>query len=304
MKKLVFILIMLLTLTGCASAKKAEPSNETTQNKASYERLMYFEKYRNMRANEDISMSQEAETTIEMYGTVMSLFEEDAKISALFEEAKDDIRVFFEGVNFFDWEKFENSELKQMKEDYYSIEGREGGADAAYLPKENYVAVYRIVREYPDWLAKETIAHELIHSLTENETTATNPAIYEGLTEVLSAQLYQKELQAYTISCNFVTAYMRVLGVEDATKGILNGQIFADIDSKTVPNAMEDASKSIFALDMGYGSEEDYLLCIDLLADYAINTGIIEEIASGILGIQWSNPEVKAYFEWRLGQRR
>jgi len=292
MKKF-FVVIMIVIMTtvigGCANTK--------------FEKYMFFDRYRTMRAEENISKLTDQETTVEMYGTVLPLFEEDSHVSELFDEAKADIRAFYGGVDYFNWERFENSKLKQMKENAFTIEGFEGGANAAYLPNDNIVIVYSVIRSYPDRLAKETMAHELIHALTENEnTTTTNPAIYEGLTEILSAELYRAEIQGYAISCNFVSMYMRVAGAEEAVKNILNGEVIEDVNSKTKPGAMEDVSKSILALDMGYGKEEDYLLYVDLIANYAINVGIIDEIADAIKEIRWSDPQAKEYFAWLVQQ--
>ena len=303
-KNIIMLMIVAIVMSICGCTKKAEAEPAKAQNTTSrFERMMFFDKYRSIRANESIEVPRDIKVDIKTLGTVLSLFEEDSRISKAFDDAKEDIRLFFGGADFFDWECFENTKLKQMREEYFTIEGQVGGSDAMYLPPDNLVVVYAAMKNYPYLMTKEVIAHELIHALTENEATSENPALYEGLTEILSGQLYQNETSGYGIACNYVIAYMRVLGVEDATKNILNGTVFADINSKTRPNAMEDASKSIYALDLGYGVEEDLLVSIDLLANYAINTGTAGvDFAAGIKEIQWSNPEYKRYFEWLFEQ--
>lgn len=297
MKKIlaaIMAIIMVLSIGGCA---KTTAEAKSAPDK--FERLMYFEKYRNIRAEEDISKPADRTMHPEDFGTVLPVFEWNSRISEFFEEAKSDIRTFFKAADFFDWERFENTQLVQMKEEVLAIKGGDGRMDAAYIPDDNVVMVFQYVSTYQDSDAKAVIAHELIHALTENEKAAKNPAIYEGLTEALSCSLYKTRPLGYRASCMFVAAYVDTLGMEEATRNILNGE-FGIFNEKTVPNAVEDVSKSIFALDRGYGTEEDYLLYVDFIANYAINTKN-KALMSEIKNMQWEgSPEVKEYFDWLI----
>ncbi len=291
----ILTIVMMVVAGGCAktTAEAKSASN------AKFERLMYFEKYRNIRAEENIAKPTDRTVHAADYGTVLSIFEWNGRISELFEEAKSDIRSFFKSADFFDWERFENAQLAQMKEESLIVEGRAGEMDAAYIVNDNVVMVFQCVGRYQEEDAKAVMAHELIHSLTENQNSVKNPAIYEGLTEMLSCNLYGTLPLGYGAACAFVAAYVDVLGMKEATKNILNGE-FEPFNSKTSPNAVEDVSKSIFALDGGYGTEEDYILYVDLIANYAINTKN-EALMSEIKNMPWEgNPEVKEYFDWLI----
>ena len=290
----IMAIVMTMIVGGCAKTTAVAKSASN----AKFERLMYFEKYRNIRAEEDIAKPTDRTMHAEDYGTVLPVFEWNSRISEFFEEAKSDIRSYFRAADFFDWERFEDTQLVQMKEEVLAIKGGAGRMDAAYIPNDNVVMVFQYVGSYEDEYAKAVIAHELIHALTENQKAAKNPAIYEGLTEVLSCYLYKTRPIGYRASCMFVAAYINTLGMEEATKNILNGE-FEPFNEKTVPNAVEDVSKSIFALDMGYGTEEDYILYVDLIANYAINTKN-EALMSEIKNTQWGSPEVKEYFDWLI----
>jgi len=285
---------MMVVVGGCAKTVAKSASN------AKFEKLMYFEKYRNIRAEEDISIPTDRMMHAADYGTVLPVFEWSSHISEFFEEAKSDIRSFFGSADFFNWEKFENAQLTQMKEEMLTFEGRAGGVDAAYIPNDNVVMVFQCVGSYSSEEAKAVIAHELIHVLTETQETANNPAVYEGLTEMLSSRLYGTTPQGYGMSCNFASMYIAALGVEEATKNIMDGKVFEDVNSKTKPGAMEDVTKSILALDMGYAVEEDYLLYVDFMVNYAIAVGTIDDIASQIKNIRWSDPSASDYFIWLI----